>query len=338
MSLSSIHRAGAAALLGLASLASGCDRAEAPLFDGLSADTTPTLPCRRCEQLVDDLRRDDLAAYARHAVPPALHAQLETAWGEGRTLWPLTELPLDAKFQGFLSALAAPGSEQQLLAAFGTPVRRRATRTAHGGDHAGPVRHPVRHPGSGIQRRRARPLRADDRRARPLGAARAAGRSDPRTPGRAAAGAGRARDWTGHDPMACAGPGWTAACSGWGRSSSAWNGCCATTAWISTPRWRACAITPGRADRRPGPGAAAVHAGRRADRRRRPARAPRGPLVPERPAAPRRSRGRSRNRPPNLKLTAVSRRNFCLRRMACHPSAAGAASAAPHAYVYRGPA
>jgi hypothetical protein len=116
MSLSSIHRAGAAALLGFASLASGCDRAEAPLFDGLS---TATRPAQTVEQLVDDLRRNDLADYARHAVPPALHAQLETAWGEGRTLWPLTELPLDAKFQGFLSALAAPGSEQQLLAAFG---------------------------------------------------------------------------------------------------------------------------------------------------------------------------------------------------------------------------
>jgi hypothetical protein len=69
-------------------------------------------------QLVDDLHRDDLAAYAAHAVPPDLHARLESAWRDGRTLWPLTELPLDRKFQGFLTALAEPRSEQKLMATY----------------------------------------------------------------------------------------------------------------------------------------------------------------------------------------------------------------------------
>jgi hypothetical protein len=100
-----------AACLMLAPL-SGCERATAP------GGGKPTLPAQAVQQLVDDLRRDDLAAYAEHAVPPALHARLETAWSEGRTLWPLTELPLDQKFQGFLSALAEPRSEEKLLAAY----------------------------------------------------------------------------------------------------------------------------------------------------------------------------------------------------------------------------
>jgi hypothetical protein len=79
---------------------------------------TPDSPAGAVQQLVDDLRQDDLAAYARHAVPPDLYARLETAWTEGRTLWPLTELPLDRKFQGFLTALTEPRSEQTLLTAY----------------------------------------------------------------------------------------------------------------------------------------------------------------------------------------------------------------------------
>ncbi|GAB3346079.1 hypothetical protein [Lysobacter tyrosinilyticus] len=98
-------------LAGLAVFAAGCNR------NGPTQDT-PTLPALAVQQLVDDLQRDDLAAYARHAVPPELHSRLETAWTQGRTLWPLTELPLDQKFQGFMTALAEPGSEQKLLAAY----------------------------------------------------------------------------------------------------------------------------------------------------------------------------------------------------------------------------
>lgn len=109
----SIRRTLACALLGLLALAgSGCERA------GPQSEAAPALPVQTLQQLVDDLRRDDLAAYARHAVPPALHARLETAWSEGRTLWPLTELPLDNRFQGFLTALAEPRSEEKLLATY----------------------------------------------------------------------------------------------------------------------------------------------------------------------------------------------------------------------------
>jgi hypothetical protein len=118
-----IRRTIAGAVLALSILASGCERT-AP---GGPASSVPALPAQAVQQLVDDLRRDDLAGYARHAVPPELHARLEAAWREGRTLWPLTELPLDTRFQGFLTALAEPRSEQKLLATY-----RRQFAGAHG--------------------------------------------------------------------------------------------------------------------------------------------------------------------------------------------------------------
>lgn len=109
----SIRRVLTGALLAVSVLAGGCERATAP-----PPTPEPVLPAQAVQQLVDDLRRDDLAGYARHAVPADLHARLEAAWKEGHTLWPLTELPLDNKFQGFLTALAEPRSEQKLLAAY----------------------------------------------------------------------------------------------------------------------------------------------------------------------------------------------------------------------------
>lgn len=93
----------------------------------LSLDPPPREPEDAVRQLVADLRRGDLAAYARHAVPPELHGRLDTAWREGRTLWPLTELPLHAQMPGFLEALAAPDAEKRLLADY---------RRQFGGAHA----------------------------------------------------------------------------------------------------------------------------------------------------------------------------------------------------------
>ncbi|UJB19356.1 MULTISPECIES: hypothetical protein [Lysobacter] len=81
-------------------------------------EAVPTLPAQAVSQLARDLRRNDLAAYARHAVPPALHARLETAWSEGRTVWPLTELPLDDRFPAFIAALAEQDAERKLVATY----------------------------------------------------------------------------------------------------------------------------------------------------------------------------------------------------------------------------
>lgn len=111
--MSNVRRA-CIALLSTAVLlaAAGCERAAPP------ADPVPTLPAQAVTQLVADLRRNDLAAYARHAVTPELHARLETAWSEGRTVWPLTELPLDDRFPSFIAALAAQDAERSLVATY----------------------------------------------------------------------------------------------------------------------------------------------------------------------------------------------------------------------------
>ncbi|MFC3550754.1 hypothetical protein ACFOLC_06945 [Lysobacter cavernae] len=107
------RRAIAALLLAAVAVAGGCGRDAAPV-----AETAPAQPTQAVTQLVADLRANDLAGYARHAVPPALHARLETAWREGRTRWPLTELPLDDRLPGFITALAAPGADKQLLTTY----------------------------------------------------------------------------------------------------------------------------------------------------------------------------------------------------------------------------
>ncbi|MBC7990206.1 MAG: hypothetical protein H7Y19_11570, partial [Luteimonas sp.] len=76
-------------------LLSGCRRededAAVPLAGGA------TKPAQAVRLLTRHLHDSDLDAFARDAVPPALHAQLETAWREGRTRWPLDELPFDER-------------------------------------------------------------------------------------------------------------------------------------------------------------------------------------------------------------------------------------------------
>ncbi len=97
-----------------AALLAGC-RQPAP---DAPADAPPALPVDAVARLVDDLRRDDIAAYARHAVPPGLHARLETAWREGRTRWPLTELPLDDQLPAMIAGLSRPDAEKTLMAIY----------------------------------------------------------------------------------------------------------------------------------------------------------------------------------------------------------------------------
>ena len=101
--------------LGLAGL-SGCGPGpgRGPDRDGIATSE----PVQAVTRLVRDLRHDDLAGYARHAVPPALHARLDTAWREGRSRWPLTELPLHARLPGMLTTLATPGAEKALLSTY----------------------------------------------------------------------------------------------------------------------------------------------------------------------------------------------------------------------------
>ncbi len=113
-SAQTIRRAGVAALLVAVGWVGGCQREPAP---APSADSARG-PAGAVLRLVQDLRQDDLAGYARHAVPPALHARLDAAWREDRSRWPLTELPLQARLPGLLTTLAAPGAEKALLATY----------------------------------------------------------------------------------------------------------------------------------------------------------------------------------------------------------------------------
>ncbi len=101
------------AVIAVVVLVGGCKR-EPPG----APEPTATGPAQAVSQLIDDLHDNDLAAYARHALPPPLHARMSTAWSEGRTIWPLTELPLDDRLPACITALAAPGSEKTLLAAY----------------------------------------------------------------------------------------------------------------------------------------------------------------------------------------------------------------------------
>lgn len=100
--------------LAFAGLLAACERATGPA----PTPAAPAGPAGALQQLLHDLRRNDLAGYARHAVPPELHARLAIAWREGRTVWPLTELPLDDRIGGMIAALAAPDAERTLQAAF----------------------------------------------------------------------------------------------------------------------------------------------------------------------------------------------------------------------------
>ena len=77
-----------------------------------------TRPVDAVYLLRDRLLARDGLGFARVAAPPALQAPLAAAWREGRSIWPLDELPLDARLPGMLAALQAPGAEKALMATF----------------------------------------------------------------------------------------------------------------------------------------------------------------------------------------------------------------------------
>ena len=105
-------------LLLLATLLTACKREPEELAGATSE------PAATVRELVDHLSRDDLAGFARAAVPPADHAALETAWREDRSRWPLTELPLSQQLVPMLATFSAPGSEQALMRDFNRQFAR----------------------------------------------------------------------------------------------------------------------------------------------------------------------------------------------------------------------
>lgn len=107
-----------AALLLAATLLGACKREPEELAGATSE------PAAAVRELVNHLRRDDLAGFARAAVPPADYGVLETAWREDRSRWPLTELPLSRQLVPMLAALSKPGSEQALMRDFNRQFAR----------------------------------------------------------------------------------------------------------------------------------------------------------------------------------------------------------------------
>ena len=101
-------------LCGLLAMA-GCQRTHAPASVEEAATSEPAAAVQR---LARHLQDNDLVGFARDAVPPTEYAALETAWREGRSRWPLTELPLDEQLEPFLATLSAPGSERSLQQGF----------------------------------------------------------------------------------------------------------------------------------------------------------------------------------------------------------------------------
>lgn len=105
---------GAVLLAAVLALAVGCQREETPA----DRDQVPATPTATVEAMAGQLQAGDLAGYARTAVPPALHAELDAAWREGRSRWPLSELPMAGKMAPLLAAFSAEDAERDLLAAF----------------------------------------------------------------------------------------------------------------------------------------------------------------------------------------------------------------------------
>src|SRR5690606_5532178 len=105
----------AMALAGLA----GCRR-EPP------AEATPVeaaTPGEAVRRLTAHLQAGDLEAFARDAVTPDVHTRLQAAWSEGRTRWPLDQLPFAQHIPRGMAALSPPDAPQALQGGF---VRRLA--------------------------------------------------------------------------------------------------------------------------------------------------------------------------------------------------------------------
>jgi len=102
---------GGALLLSAALLLTGCGR-DGKITPG-GADQEDAV-----RTLNTHLINNDLAAFARAALPPDLHARLGEAWQAGRTRWPLDELPLATQYPQVLAALSADNARTELMDTF----------------------------------------------------------------------------------------------------------------------------------------------------------------------------------------------------------------------------
>ena len=114
---------GVALALWVMTLLPGC-KPDAPTVtstDGMARQAKPapaTRPVDAVNVLAARLLARDGAGFARLAVPPDLHTRLVAGWREGRTRWPLDELPLDARLPGMLASLQEKDAQKKFKASF----------------------------------------------------------------------------------------------------------------------------------------------------------------------------------------------------------------------------
>lgn len=101
-------------------LMAGCTRAPEPLPGAEAA------PATAVQQIATRLRANDLVGYAKALVTPAQYGQLETAWREGRSRWPLSGLPLSDELPTLLATLSRPDAERTLRQAFDAQIAGQA--------------------------------------------------------------------------------------------------------------------------------------------------------------------------------------------------------------------
>ncbi len=104
-------------LLAAAALAvlAGCGRGQDAADPGAAEPPTPGETVRL---LTAHLADGDLVAFTRDAVTPQVHAGLEQAWSEGRSRWPLDQLPFSTHLPRAMAALSAPDAERSLMQGF----------------------------------------------------------------------------------------------------------------------------------------------------------------------------------------------------------------------------
>lgn len=111
---------GAGFCLLLAAMVVGCQRLTAiPSTSTADSKLVPAdSPIQAVRLPTQLLRHNDLAGFAQLAIPASLQPALQQAWLEGRTHWPLDELPFSQRLPQLLQALGGPGAQTRLQRGF----------------------------------------------------------------------------------------------------------------------------------------------------------------------------------------------------------------------------